>query len=170
MFDFSWSEILLIGVVALVVIGPKDLPRVLRTVGQWTGRARAIAREFQFQLDQMVHDSELDDVRKTMNAATGGGLHQTIRNFIDPTGEIEKSVSSPEMMGESPTEPPAPQEPTPQPALSETAAPALPTIDAPVPSFLQPVLAARPAEPLPTPEQVEIEPPAPAEPKSGTHG
>lgn len=40
MFDFSWSEILLIGVVALVVIGPKDLPRVLRTVGQWTDRAR----------------------------------------------------------------------------------------------------------------------------------
>src|ERR1700691_3878171 len=105
MFDFSWSEILLIRVVALVVIVPKDLPRVLRTVGQWTGRARSIAREFQFQIDQMVRDSELDDVRKTMNAAASGDIDRTIRNFVDPTGEIEKSVSTPDMLGTHAPEP-----------------------------------------------------------------
>jgi sec-independent protein translocase protein TatB len=122
MFDFSWSEILLIGVVALVVIGPKDLPRVLRTVGQWAGRARSVAREFQGQIDQMVRESELDDVRKTMNAAASGDAGNTIRNFIDPTGEIEKSVSTPEMLGETP----AYQAPTPEPA--EPLEPELPLI------------------------------------------
>src|ERR1700689_2142766 len=105
MFDFSWSEILLIGVVALVVIGPKDLPRVLRTVGQWANRARSVAREFQFQIDEMVRNSELDEVRKTMNAAASGDMDKTIRDMVDPTGEIEKSVASPEMLGETPTMP-----------------------------------------------------------------
>ena len=60
MFDFAWSELALIAVIALVVIGPKDLPRVMRIVGQWTRRARAIAREFQGSLDQMMRESELD--------------------------------------------------------------------------------------------------------------
>jgi sec-independent protein translocase protein TatB len=166
MFDFSWSEILLIGVVALVVIGPKDLPRVLRTVGQWAARARAVAREFQFQIDQMVRDSELDDVRKTMNAAASGDIDKTIRDMIDPTGEIEKSVSSPEMLGEAPTVPP-PEEP--ELPLAAPAPAALPTIDAPVPPFLQSVLQPRVPEVAEEPEPV-ANPAAPPEPKSGTHG
>jgi sec-independent protein translocase protein TatB len=165
MFDFSWSEILLIGVVALVVIGPKDLPRVLRTAGQWMGRARSIAREFQFQIDQMVRDSELDDVRKTMNEAASGDIHQTIRDFVDPTGEIEKSVSAPEMLGETPTLPNLP----PEPAPAEPEQLALPTIGAPAPAFLHAVPgthAPEPAEPPMPHEEGEL----PAEPKSGTHG
>jgi len=171
MFDFSWSEILLIAVVALVVIGPKDLPRVLRTVGQWTGRARAIAREFQFQLDEMVRNSELDEVRKTMNAAASGNIDKTIRDLVDPTGEIEKSVATPEMLGETPTTPAA----TPSvetPAIEEPPAPAMPTIEAPVPPVLQTVLGSRmpetvqlEPEPVPAPETA-----APSEIKSGTHG
>jgi sec-independent protein translocase protein TatB len=169
MFDFSWSEILLIGVVALVVIGPKDLPRVLRTVGQWASRARAVAREFQFQLDQMVRDSELDDVRKTMNAAVSGDADKTIRDFVDPTGELEKSVSTPEMLGETPTTPTA------EPPPSEPATPTLPMIDGPVPPFLQTVLGSRPTEPVPVepplakPEAAH-QPAPPPEAKSGTHG
>jgi sec-independent protein translocase protein TatB len=167
MFDFSWSEILLIGVVALVVIGPKDLPRVLRTVGQWTGRARAIAREFQFQLDEMVRNSELEEVRKTMNAAASGDIDKTIRDMVDPSGEIEKSVSTPEMLGETPTAPPAETAPT-----AEPAPPAMPTIEAPVPPVLQTVLGSRapelaPLEPEPEPP---AEAPPPREAKSGTHG
>jgi sec-independent protein translocase protein TatB len=170
MFDFSWSEILLIGVVALVVIGPKDLPRVLRTVGQWTGRARSIAREFQFQIDQMVRDSELDDVRKTMNAAASGDIDRTIRNFVDPTGEIEKSVSSPDMLGETPTVPAAETVAVP----AEPQQLALPTIDAPVPAFLQPVLGSHAPEPVPPVVEPPVRPDEreliPDEPKSGTHG
>jgi sec-independent protein translocase protein TatB len=94
MFDFSWSEILLIGVVALVVIGPKDLPRVLRTVGKWTGRARAVAREFQMQIDQMVRESELDEVRRNMEKAVSDP-HSIVKDMVDPTGEIAKAVSDP---------------------------------------------------------------------------
>jgi sec-independent protein translocase protein TatB len=152
MFDFSWSEILLIGVVALVVIGPKDLPRVLRTVGQWAGRARSVAREFQFHLDQMIRDSELDEVRKTMHAAVNTDLGSTVGNFIDPAGEIEKSLSAPELYGETAASapPPAPmaaQEP-------EPAQLALPTIGAPPANRAMP----EPAETALT------------EAKSGTHG
>jgi sec-independent protein translocase protein TatB len=177
MFDFSWSEILLIGVVALVVIGPKDLPRVLRTVGQWANRARSVAREFQFQIDEMVRNSELDEVRKTMNAAASGDMDKTIRDMVDPTGEIEKSVASPEMLGETPTMP-ATQTGTETPPAA-TMPPLMPTIDAPVPPFLQSVLQQRVPEPVPVapatpaePEAAEVAPdPASApEPKSGTHG
>jgi sec-independent protein translocase protein TatB len=105
MFDFSWSEILLIGVVALVVIGPKDLPRVLKTVGQWVHRARTVARDFQFQIDQMVRDSELDDVRKTMSGIASGNPANIIKNMIDPTGDLEKSISTPELLGQTPAVP-----------------------------------------------------------------
>jgi sec-independent protein translocase protein TatB len=151
MFDFSWSEILLIGVVALVVIGPKDLPRVLRTVGQWANRARGVAREFQFHLDEMIRDSELDEVRKTMNAAVSTDIGTAVGNFIDPAREIEKSLSAPELYGEAA----APATP-PVPATAEAEEPtqlALPTIGAPAKRA--------------TPEQAET---ALSEAKSGTHG
>jgi len=128
MLDFSWSEILLIGVVALVVIGPKDLPRVLRTVGQWISRARAVAREFQYHVDEMIRDSELDEVRKTMHAAATTNLGTVVGNYIDPAGEIEKSLSAPELRGETPAPAPAAE---PQAAAAEPEQLALPTIGAP---------------------------------------
>jgi sec-independent protein translocase protein TatB len=155
MFDFSWTEILLIAAVALVVIGPKDLPRVLKTAGQWAGRARAVAREFQFQIDQMIRESELDDVRKTVNAAVSADPNKTIRDMVDPTGEIEKSVSGPEMMGQA--QPPAGA----VTAQNEPLLPgATPTLPAPAPSTLH-------AAPEPEPEPV---PAVSDEAKSGTHG
>lgn len=64
MLDLGWSEMLLITVVAIVVIGPKDLPKALRSVGQWMGRARRVAREFKDSVDDMVRDSELDELRR----------------------------------------------------------------------------------------------------------
>ena len=64
MLDLGWSEMLLIAVVAIVVIGPKDLPKALRSVGQWVGRARRVAREFKDNVDDMVRDSELDELRR----------------------------------------------------------------------------------------------------------
>ena len=66
MFDLEWSKLALIAVVALVVIGPKDLPRVLRMVGQWVQRARSIAREFQGSLEQMMRESELEEVKRNL--------------------------------------------------------------------------------------------------------
>ena len=64
MFDIAWSELALIGAVALIVIGPKDLPKVMRQLGQWTRRARAMAAEFQRNLDDMMREAELDDIRR----------------------------------------------------------------------------------------------------------
>jgi sec-independent protein translocase protein TatB len=112
MFDFSWSELALIGVVALVVIGPKDLPRVMRTVGLWVGKARAIAREFQSSLDQMIRESELEEMRKSVERASNVNLGREIERAIDPAGELQKSL-----------EPPSPTATTPEPAPTPIAAP-----------------------------------------------
>ena len=64
MFDIGYSELLVIAVVALVVIGPKDLPRVMRTVGQWVGRARGMARHFRSGIDTMMREAELEEMEK----------------------------------------------------------------------------------------------------------
>lgn len=66
MFDIGWSELLVIGVVAIVVVGPKELPRLMRTFGQYTGKLRAMASDFQRQFEEAVRDSEIDEVRKAM--------------------------------------------------------------------------------------------------------
>ena len=62
MFDVSWSELLVIIVVALVVVGPKDLPRLMRSAGQWAGRARAMADQFRRSFDDMARQAELDEM------------------------------------------------------------------------------------------------------------
>lgn len=88
MFDIAWSEMAIIAAVALVVIGPKDLPRVLRTVGQWTGRARAMAREFQNSLEELARESELDSLKKDVEKMATVDVAST----IDPSGELKQSI------------------------------------------------------------------------------
>ena len=68
MLDFSWSHILIVLIVALVVVGPKDLPRLMRMVGQWMGKARAMADQFRKSFDEMARQSELDELRKEIKA------------------------------------------------------------------------------------------------------
>jgi sec-independent protein translocase protein TatB len=82
MFDFAWSEILLIGAVALIAIGPKDMPAAIRTVSTMIKKARRMAAEFQTHIDEMVREADLGDVRKTFNE---------IRNF-DVAGAVERHV------------------------------------------------------------------------------
>jgi sec-independent protein translocase protein TatB len=113
MFDFAWSEIVVIAVVALVVIGPKDLPKVLRTVGMWVSRARAIAREFQGSLDQMIREAELEEVRKQVEQAGSASVGNVIERTVDPHGELAKSFAEPPIPTETP---PAPAETLPPPA------------------------------------------------------
>src|SRR4029077_12767334 len=87
MFDLSWSELLLIGVVALVFIGPKELPGVLRTVGQWTGKVRRMAGEVQDQFREAMREAEMADLKKEVDEATsnlGAGL--------DPFADIKEAV------------------------------------------------------------------------------
>src|SRR3546814_4879469 len=68
MFDFGSSELLLCAVVALVVIGPKDLPRAMRVVGQWVGRIRGMARHFRSGVDAMIREAELEELQKKWQA------------------------------------------------------------------------------------------------------
>ncbi len=67
MFDISWSEFLLIGVVALIVIGPKELPAVMRTMGQWTRKVRGMASEFQNQFREAMREAEMADLKKEVD-------------------------------------------------------------------------------------------------------
>jgi sec-independent protein translocase protein TatB len=94
MLDIGWTELLLIGTIALVVVGPKDLPRVLRYVGYWVGKARSMAREFQRAIDQYAKEADLEDVKKAATAPSRA--KNAIREAIDPKGALTKSMSDTE--------------------------------------------------------------------------
>src|SRR5579883_39760 len=93
MFNFSWSELALIGAVALVVIGPKDLPRALRTAGQWARKARTISREFQNSIEQMVREAELDEARKELEKVTSVSVAEELQRAADPTGSLAADLA-----------------------------------------------------------------------------
>ena len=86
MFDIGWTEMVVVVVLAIIVIGPKDLPKLIRTIGQWTGRARALAREFQSSIDDIAKEAELDEIKKGIETATKFDIKKEIENSIDPTG------------------------------------------------------------------------------------
>jgi sec-independent protein translocase protein TatB len=67
MFDIGWSEFVVIGVVALIVIGPKELPAVLRAIGQWTTKIRRMAGEFQSQFQEAMREAEMADLKKSVD-------------------------------------------------------------------------------------------------------
>ena len=130
LFDIGWPELLLIGVVALVVIGPKDLPRALRTAGFWVRKARTLSREFQSSIDQMIREAELDEVRQELKKATEFDLEKEIKQTVDPTGELTESLKPPELPdyfieAEGPDPAATPIDPA-LPAPGETAEPAAP--------------------------------------------
>jgi sec-independent protein translocase protein TatB len=89
LLDIGWSEMFVILVVALIVIGPKDLPRVARTLGKWVGKARALAREFQSSIEEMAREAELDDVKKTIEQAGRTDFRKTVEKAVDPRGELK---------------------------------------------------------------------------------
>ena len=97
LLDFGWSELMLIGLVALVVIGPKDLPRALRVAGYWVRKARTLSREFQSSVEQMVREAELDEVRQELKKAAEINLDKEFRHAVDPTGSLEESLKPPEL-------------------------------------------------------------------------
>ncbi|HTH18031.1 MAG TPA: Sec-independent protein translocase protein TatB [Magnetospirillum sp.] len=96
MFDIGWDEMALIAVVALIVIGPKDLPVVLRQMGRWTRKARELAGEFQRGVDDMMRESELAELKGKVEKATDPNmLRREIEKTIDPTGDIARSLEPP---------------------------------------------------------------------------
>lgn len=105
LFDFGWSEILLIGTVALVFIGPKDLPKAMRVAGYWVRKARTLSREFQSSIDQMIREAELDEMRQELKKASEFDFEKEFNNTIDPTGNLADSLRPPELPDFSATVP-----------------------------------------------------------------
>jgi sec-independent protein translocase protein TatB len=96
MFDIGWSELLVIAVVALIAIGPKELPGVLRMVGQWMGKARRMAAEFQGQFQEAMREAEMadlkksfDEVREAASGFTSGNLMTSLQRDVDKALDIE---------------------------------------------------------------------------------
>ena len=95
MFDIAWSELALIAAVALIVIGPKDLPRVMRSVGQWTRKARAMAAEFQRNVDEMIREAELDEVRREVEKVSPTEFRNNLEKLVDAKGINEAARIDP---------------------------------------------------------------------------
>ena len=135
--DFGMSELLLIGVVALVFIGPKDLPKALRVAGFWVRKARTLSREFQSSVEQMIREAELDEMRQELKKATQIDLEKQFRETIDPTGSLAESLKPPELPKFSDAAAPAapvPEarlQPPAEPPKIEAAEPEVPTIAPP---------------------------------------
>jgi sec-independent protein translocase protein TatB len=140
MFDFAWSEIALIAAVALIAIGPKDMPVAIRAITDVIKKARRMAGEFQTHVDEMLREANLDEVRGHIN---------DIRNF-DVRGMIEKSVDPDGTLSDSfafdPLEPTVPAAATPvveeiavsEPVVAELAKPARPQMPAFIPPNMVP--------------------------------
>src|SRR5258708_37207574 len=134
MFDFSWSELLLIGAVALIFIGPKELPGVLRTLGQWMSKIRRMAGDFQNQFHDAMREAELADLKKEVDDMAAQAANYS--NF-DPLADVRKEMESAQRDIESTV---ADKPAAASPATGEPAA------DAP------PAAGAGAAEPVPHPE------------------
>ncbi|MGC1359282.1 MAG: Sec-independent protein translocase protein TatB [Xanthobacteraceae bacterium] len=129
MFDISWTEFLLIGVVALIVIGPKELPAVLRTVGQWTRKVRSMAADFQGQFQEAMREAEMSDLKKQVD-----DLAHDVKNY-DPLKDARAEVEAAgrdikASLEQKPDEPMLAEAATPPAAVDEIPA-ALPGADIP---------------------------------------
>lgn len=89
MFDVGWSEMVVIGVVALIAIGPKELPGVLRSIGQWAGKIRRMASEFQGQFQEAMREAEMADVKKQVDQ-----ISSTVSDYknFDPLAEAQQQI------------------------------------------------------------------------------
>jgi sec-independent protein translocase protein TatB len=162
MFDISWGELMLIGVVALIVIGPKELPGVLRMVGQWMGKIRRMAGEFQSQFQEAMREAEMADLKKQVDE-----LNDTARGLSKEFDPLK--LDTPSTTGSSkPAEGAA--------TATSTAASAVPAASAePTPSPEISVPLPEPAPPVtekdfaPQPEPASSAP-APSEAEGGRRG
>jgi sec-independent protein translocase protein TatB len=112
MFDIGWSELLVIAVVAIVVVGPKDLPRLMRTFGHYAGKLRRAAADFQRQFEEAMRETEVDEVRKAIESV------REETPSLDLKASIDKPMMLPKAQGEPASAPsPAAPSPVPSPAL-----------------------------------------------------
>ena len=94
MFDIGWLEMAVIAMIALIVVGPKDLPRVLRSVAHWARKARGLAREFQSGVDDMIREADLEDTKKAIDSAKRMDIDKILEDTVDPTGDVAAEVQS----------------------------------------------------------------------------
>lgn len=92
MFDIGWTELLVIAIVLIVVVGPKDLPPMLRAFGKMTTNLRKMAGEFRAQFDEALKESELDDVRKTISDAQRLNPTNALRDAINPLRQMGQEI------------------------------------------------------------------------------
>ena len=118
MFDIGWSELLLIGVVALIAIGPKELPGALRTLGQWMAKIRRMAAEFQGQFQEAMREAEIDQLKKDMDDMAAKAKDYT---HFDPMADVQRDIEK--SMGDLP--------PLDQPATAASTTEASATVAAP---------------------------------------
>jgi sec-independent protein translocase protein TatB len=122
MFDIGWGELLVIGIVALVVIGPKELPGVVRTLGQSMAKLRRMAADFQHQFNEAMREAELADLKKDAEKLIGDATSAVTYNPLEKTGEeLQKAIDEGTAM---PPAAVAPVVPTEIESASKTAAPA----------------------------------------------
>ncbi|MEO1490960.1 MAG: Sec-independent protein translocase protein TatB [Pseudomonadota bacterium] len=138
MLDIGWQELLVIGALALIVVGPKDLPGLLRSVGQWVGKMRGMAREFQSSMNEAARQTDLAKIRELNELKSD--LSKTIdfkeqaskaQSFLDSPPEVEKTDPKPDAVTD--TSPPKPDE-----APAATTAPAPADQTAPTPATPEP--------------------------------
>jgi sec-independent protein translocase protein TatB len=130
MFDFAWSEIALIAIVALVAIGPKDLPVAVRAVSRMVKKARRMAGEFQTHVDEMVREANLDEVRSQISQIRNFDFRGEVERTVDPDGSLRTTLASNPLgsnpLGPNPfapqpliTPPPLPEQAVGAPALAD---------------------------------------------------
>jgi sec-independent protein translocase protein TatB len=164
MFDIGWSELVVIAVVALIAIGPKELPGVLRMVGQWMGKARRMAAEFQGQFQEAMREAEMaelkkgfDEVREAATGIASGNVMTSLQKDVNDAlqiGDIEKPAETKSADGDAPAA-------LTSPTASET--PVVPTTPAaPTPeTFVEAEAHATASEPLAVVEEAQPQPAAP---------
>ena len=123
MFDIGWSELVVIAVVALIAIGPKELPRVLRTIGQYMSKIRRMASEFQGQFQEAMREAEMADLKKSVDEMADAAKGFT---DFDPMASVRKEIDSLSADPFKDTSPPSPESVSPDRASPEAAAPSIP--------------------------------------------
>ncbi len=141
MFDFAWSEILLIGAVALIAIGPKDMPAAIRTVSSMIKKARRMAAEFQTHVAEMVREADVGDVKKAFNDIRNLDIASAIEKHVDPDRSIRNTFNENPFEPAYPTASPGPAEVS---TLEEVAVSAPPAVEA----IAEPAPPAEPEKPL----------------------
>jgi sec-independent protein translocase protein TatB len=124
MFDLAWAEIALIGLVAVLVLGPKELPQAMRTMAKIIRKMRSLTSELQGHMNEIVREAELDEVRQSIHKLSATNLKAEVAKALDPTGEVTAALKAPLIDEQSPTASPlVDKQPAPPPDTIPSPAP-----------------------------------------------